>query len=436
MSSSGSGGTTGTSSSKSLAGEKIHFITVAEAPNIKSLWKGVVSDFESKTGAKVNLEFVKTTSLTRIIQLLQAGNPPEVAQLSLGSTILLHNKGVVRPLDDVLKGVTQNLGQLEGAAKNVISFDNHAWLIPFWHNVNSYNYRSDLSDIVPDTWDKALQYAQEVDAKKKSNGGVRGTYVPITGSVPGAVRLYSWALQNQVSYSTWNNGKLEIEFHKGKNRTRMVETLKYLQNRQQYSAPGAGAGWGTCINIIQSEKAASTWYGGVRPKNAAIRNGRSFAKDIEILPGMPKKTAHQNVGSTEGFMSFKNSNTKAADAFIQYVAQKDFLTNLMVKLSPIHNIPVWPDIKTSDKYIGGIKGLDLWKGWTMDQFKTYQNGASKGMMMVNDEDKPPNPFEITYRSPPIYNLLGDVLQNGKDPGNVIDKYGKKLQQNVDKTQNS
>ncbi|MFC6723820.1 ABC transporter substrate-binding protein [Halobium palmae] len=436
-SSGGSGGSNGSSSKtgsggKDLSGQNVHFITVAATPSIKEFWKGVASDFESKSGAKMELEFVETSDISRLTQLIQAGDPPEVAQLGLTNTYLLYNRGVLEPLNSVYDDTVDQLGEPTETVRKVVQRDGNAVIAPIFHNINMYSYRSDLTDVVPETWDKAVEYARTVDEQESE---MRGTYVPISGSVPDAVRLVSWLWPNEGSIAARNDdGKIVVNFHEEPYRSRMIELLKMLKTRQQYSPPGTGAGWADIMNIIQTGKAASSWYGGVRQKNAAIRNGRSFAGDIKLIPGMPTKRQDVVDGSTEGLVSFKGADTEAAKAFINHVMDAEFLSELLTKLSPIHNVPSWPGVKDSDAYTEGIRSLDLWSGWSDEQFENYQVEALSKMKSKTMDTDPPNPYAVTYYSDPIYNLQGDVLRSDKAPEDVIDQRAKELQSAVDDAQ--
>lgn len=422
----------GGSGGKKLSGHNIHFITVAAEPTIKDLWSSVTKDFEKKTGAKVKLEFVKTSDISRIMQLLQAQNPPEVAQLGSTNTYLLANRGVLEPLNSVYDTAVDQLGKPTDTVQKVVKLDGNAVIAPLFHNINVYSYRSDLTDIVPDTWEKAVEYARVVD---EQDNDIRGTYVPISGDIPDAVRLVSWLWPNKGSIAKrGGDGKISINFHEEPYRTRMVELLNMLKDRQQYSPDGTGAGWADIMNIIQTEKAASSWYGGVRQKNAAIENNRPFAKDIKLVPGMPVKRQEVVDGSTEGLVSFKGADTKAAKEFISYVMEKKFLADLLTKLSPIHNVPSWPGVKDSDEYMKGIKSLDLWSGWSMEQFENYQVDALSKMQDKTMDTEPPNPYTVTYYSDPIYNLQSDILREGKNPEDVIDQRAQELQKTVNDTQ--
>lgn len=442
---SGGGGETtssGTSASTDnglpdLSGQDVHFITVAQVSNIQELWRSIASDFEDATGANMNVEFVTTgvSSLDRIIQLIQAGDPPEVSIQSFGEAMILRNRGVLSPLDDTYSRVTESLGDPTETVSNIIQVQGNRWMVPLFHNISTYSYRSDLSDTVPETWEKAKQYAREVD---QMDNDIRGTYVPIMTGSASTVRFLSWLWTNDGSITTWDGDRITVNLNEEPYRQRTIELLNFLKERQQWSPPGEGSGWATTQNIIQSGRAASTWYAGVRTKNAAIRNDRPFAKDVHILPGMPgNRDSKTSEGSAEGFVTYKGGNTEAGRAFIEYCTNQDFVTNLLLNLSPVQNIPSWPRITNSDAYLSGLRETDLWRGWSEEQFKNYQVEAMEELTHKTIEGgttSPPNPYTSAYYSEPIWNLQTDVLLRDKNPADVIDQRAEELQQVVNDAQ--
>ena len=436
---SGGGGSTGSGTSAStdngmpdLSGQDIHFITVAQVDNIQQLWRDIASDFEDATGANMEVEFVTTgvSSLDRIIQLIQAGDPPEVSIQSFGEAMILRNRGVLTPLSNTYDRVTESLGDATDVVQNIIEVEGERWMLPFFHNISTFSYRSDLTDTVPDTWDNAIQYAREVD---EMDNDVRGTYVPVLTGSAATVRFLSWFWTNGGSITQWEDDRVRINMGDDPYRSRAIEMLNFFADRQQYSPPGEGSGWATTQNILQSGQAASTWYAGVRTKNAAIRNDRPFAQDIEFVPGMPSKRRDDAAeGSAEGFVAYENANTEAAKAFIRYATNQEFVTDLLLNLSPVQNIPSWPSVKQSDRYREGIFSTDLFEsGWTEEQFNTYQDEAFSKLThktMEAGTTEPPNPYTSIYYSEPIWNLQSDVLLNGENPTDVIDGRLEELRQ--------
>ncbi|SDX64032.1 ABC transporter substrate-binding protein [Halobellus clavatus] len=415
-----------------LSGEDIHFITVAQVDNIQELWRSIASDFEDATGANMEVEFVTTgvSSLDRIIQLIQAGDPPEVSIQSFGEAMILRNRGVLTPLSGTYDRVAESLGDATDVVQNIIEVEGERWMLPFLHNISTFSYRSDLSDTVPDTWEKATQYAREVD---QMDSDIRGTYVPIMTGSASTVRFLAWFWMNGGSITEWEDDRVRINMGDDPYRGRVIEMLNFFADRQQYSPPGEGSGWATTQNILQSEQAASTWYAGVRTKNAAIRNDRPFAEDIELVPGMPAKRRDDAAeGSAEGFVAYENANTEAAKAFIRYATNQEFVTNLLLELSPVQNIPSWPTVKQSDRYREGIFSTDLFQqGWTEEQFNSYQDEAFSKLTHKTVEagtTEPPNPYTSVYYSEPIWNLQNDVLLNDENPADVIDGRIEELRQ--------
>lgn len=431
---SGGGPTTASSSDgwPDLSGQSVHFITVAAEDSIQDLWQGVASDFENDTGASMEIEFVETGDLTRIIQLLQAGDPPEVSMQSIGEAYQLQNRDVLLPVDDEYERAVNKLGEPTESVKQIVTVDDSRYMVPLFHNLNSYTYRSDLSDIVPDTWEKVRQYAREIDDQ---DNDVRGTYVPIATGSPAAVRMVSWLWTNGGSISEWEDDTIHINFHEGENRDRMVEMLNFLKERQQWSPLGEGADWADLMNVLQSGTAASTWYAGARAKNEAIRKGRPFAKDIDITPGMPHNRQQVSDGSAEGLIAYQGADTQAAKTFINYVVRKSFVVELLTKLSPIHNVPSYPEIQQGEEYRNNIQSLDIWEGWTEEQFDNYQVQTLEQLQNKTQETSPPNPYTSTYYSEPIWNLQNEVLLQDEDPEAIIDTHAEALQQIVDEAQN-
>lgn len=431
----GGGGTTTSQSGEwpDLSGETLHMVTDSNDDTSQEFWSRITDGFSEATGAETNVEFITagTEGNQRIIQMIQAGDPPDVSWRSLTQAGVLYQEGILQPLDDIFADVEDRLGEANSVVKETLNLGGEGKvLMPVLNNLNTYNYRTDLVDVEPTDWESALEYARKID---EMDNDVRGTYVPIADGSIGTVRTLSWLWTVGGSIAEWQDDRIHVNFHEGENREKMVELLNYLKDRQQYSPEGAGAGWGDVINIIQNGSAASTWYGGPRPKNAAIRNEREFASGIEVAP-MPENTQRGTDGSVEGFISFSQGNTEVAKVFIEYAMQRDFLMFLYHNLGPIHNIPSWPSIKDSDEYISGLKELDIWRGWNEDQLSSLHDDAFQYFQHKSQDTNPPNPYQITYSGEPLWDLQSDVLLRDKNPEDILDQRAQELQAAVDERQ--
>ena len=216
-----------------LSGEDIHFITVAQVDNIQELWRSIASDFEDATGANMEVEFVTTgvSSLDRIIQLIQAGDPPEVSIQSFGEAMILRNRGVLTPLSGTYDRVAESLGDATDVVQNIIEVEGERWMLPFLHNISTFSYRSDLSDTVPDTWEKATQYAREVD---QMDSDIRGTYVPIMTGSASTVRFLAWFWMNGGSITEWEDDRVRINMGDDPYRGRVIEMLNFFADLDAY----------------------------------------------------------------------------------------------------------------------------------------------------------------------------------------------------------
>ncbi|WP_423750848.1 extracellular solute-binding protein [Salinirarus marinus] len=426
------GSTTGSSGEwPDLSGKEVHFVTDEASDASKQFWNGVASDFEEATGASTKMEYVGigTGGMERITQLIQAGDPPEIFTMNAANASTFRSEGVLAPVDDAFDQFTEVTGQPEEQA--TVKVNGHQWYVPLWFNTVCYYYRSDLSDIVPDTWEKAQAYAKEVD---EADNGVRGTYVPAGPGAHVCYRIMSWMYSNEGSFMQWNNDdQIEVAYDSGENRTKLVETLNYIKERQQYSPVASDSNYTTWSNSIPNEVAGSTPYSGFRPVVQSVTNDRSFAKDVSVVPGMPKAPSGTNrsVAASDGMGTFKGADQEAARAFINFTLQEEYLTDLYMMLTPVHNVPAFPEFRSSTAYQDALKGLE---GWPTDAITTYQEDV-KFKTRPNDTD-PPNPYAgASYASPPLWNMQVDLLVKDKSPEAVIDEYAPKHQEIIDEAQN-
>ncbi|WP_423750847.1 extracellular solute-binding protein [Salinirarus marinus] len=432
--SSGGGSSDGTTTGSSgewpdLSGKEVHFVTDEASDTSKQFWNGVASDFEEATGASTKMEYVGigTGGIERITQLIQAGDPPEIFTMNASNASTFRSEGVLAPVDEAFDQFTEVTGQPEDQA--TVEVNGNQWFVPLWFNTVCYYYRSDLSDIVPDTWEKAQQYAQEVD---EADNGVRGTYVPAGPGAHVCYRIMAWMYSNGGSFMQWNNDRIEVAYDSGENRTKLVEALNYIKERQQYSPNASDSNYTTWTNAIPNEVAGSSAYVGFRPVVQSVANNRSFTDSVEVVPGMPSAPGGTNrsVAASDGMGTFKGADQEAARAFINFTLQEEYLTQIYMMLTPVHNVPAFPEFRSSSTYQDALKGLE---GYPMDAIKSYQEDV-KFKTRPNDTD-PPNPYAgASYNSPPFYNMQVDLLVKDRSPEAVIDEYAPQHQEVIDEAQ--
>ena len=164
---------------------------------------------------------------------------------------------------------------------------------------------------------------------------------------------------------------------------------------------------------------------------------RPFADDVHVTGYMPEKRQKVAEGSAEGLLSFKNSNTDVAKTFMRYMFTQENLIDFLVNLSPVHNIPAWTSIATSDNYRSRLKETEAGKGWSEEDLNNYQVEGVKYLQhktMEGGTNDQPNPYPSIYYSEPIWNLQSDVLLEDKNPEDVIDQRAQELQAQLDDVQ--
>jgi multiple sugar transport system substrate-binding protein len=417
----------GGGSGSNQSGTEVHLITEEGSDAAREFWNRVGKDFKKKSGIKLNMEYVGINAQERLAQLLQAGDPPEIFMSSQGTVATFQNQGVLAPVDEVFQTLKQRIGKPNEMSTVVINDKN--WLVPLYNTVGCYHYRGDLSDIVPDTWEKTLQYATETDGKQ----GLAGTYVPAGPGEHQCYRIMSWMFSKGASLCAWKDNKIEVVFDKGKNRKAMKECMEFTLERREYSPPATDSGWTTWSNAIPSQVSASALYIGFRPELKAARQNAPFTNSMMTIPGMPKPNGGSNTAaaSAEGFCTFNQANNKAAVKFMEFVLQKEYLVDLYTSLAPGHNIPAYPEIKNGEAYQQRLDKV-VSDSISDEAIKTYQNAPFKTRPADTD---PVNPYAgAAYGSPPLWNMQTEIMVNDMPIDKAIDKYAKKLQQAIDEVQ--
>lgn len=151
---------------------------------------------------------------TRIVQLYQAGEAPDMMMMGSRSIRQFAEEGVLEDLgsymtDEYLETRIDNV--MESAQVSETQYG-----IPLALSSRALFYRSDLIDQVPATWEELLETAQTVSAEN----GMYGFAIP-TDIGNGAHELMSFIYQNE-GYVVDEDGEFTI------NSDANVETLEYL----------------------------------------------------------------------------------------------------------------------------------------------------------------------------------------------------------------
>jgi|GEM_PF-6776714 len=428
----GDGGTTGTPASgewPDLSGTEVHFLYGQPSEEAQQYFRGIGADFEDATGATMNMEFTGIDNLqSRVTQLLQSNDPPELAQSNSQFAPTYATQGILRPITGVIETLIERYGDMTTGARQV--YDGEDRYMPLWANPQVFFYRNDLSDTVPDTWDNLLAYAEEVDQSDEVD---HGNYQPAGTGSHAFWHTVSFAYTNDVKIVERQNGDVVSALDQGQNRSRWIEVLEFFRNRYQYSPAATDSSWSGALNSIPQGVAGSSWYGGARIINEVNRQNSPFAEAVDIT--WPEGRSRTFTGGTDGFVSFQGSNSDAADAFLEFMTQPEYLAPIYWTFSNVHNAPVYPGIKESDTFQQELETLIEETTWTQERVDFYQSTAVDEMNFVANDTEEPHPYAGTIISSNVLpDMVAEVLVNDQDPGAAVDTYSAELQEILEDAQ--
>jgi ABC-type glycerol-3-phosphate transport system substrate-binding protein len=407
----------------------------------KELYETIAEDFKAET----NLDSVKievtgmNNQRQRVIQLVQAGNPPDLVGEAQTEATLYVNSDLALDVTDMMADVSERIGSPADEARVVI--DDRDYFIPYWHNISSFWWRHDLAEkegysrkeILNADWDLANELAEKMH---DPDNNVYGAYVMAGSGSSSTFRDMAWLFTNEGSVCTWDGDRVKVNFHEEPYRTRMIETLEHLKERHQFSPEASDSTWDTAANSIPNGNTASAWYLGFRPKLRSINQERDFVPDVHVGP-MPEKRGRKTVASTDGIMPIKGDNPDVARDFMRFFLRPEYFIEILMSITPIHNVPAYPGIYESDQFQQRVDDLEfnVPENDIADDIEQYMAENRKYVKPRIYDTDPPNPYsEVSYTSEPFSGLHQDVLLRDKDPDAVIDQRAEELQALIDKAQ--
>lgn len=430
----GIAGCSGSGNQSDISGEEVHFVFDVANQDIRQLMDEVGQAFNEETGAVLNVEYTGFGAgrYERIIQLLQAGNPPEVASGETSNAITFMQNGLLEPLTDVMNSLVDQYG--EPPANSRIVSDGEDYVVPWGMSYPDFWYRQDLNsqagleeDFVPNTWDNLEQYAEAVS----NNTEVEGIYIPASESDPTQATLLSFLRSNNGQIARYENGEHQIAVHEGQHRERMIEVLEFCKNLyDNYGADGSGADWDTTSHAIAFESSGSNYFPGARTKNHVTHHDRSssFAAAVKNVGHMPEGRSTMGRANTGPLQVFSDSqNTEAGKAFVEFLmSNEEYASRLPWGDAPVHSNPAFPGIRESDPFQSLLDSLP--DAWGDEELERHMFEAPKHGVVNPYETDPPNPhWGAIAQTFEIAGIANDVYVGGKDPGQAIDDHAPAMQ---------
>lgn len=419
----GTKGSTGDGEWPNLKGEKLVFLSGEANQAIKKFYNAVNKDFQEATGATVEMNYGGGSEVDRtLIQMLQAGDPPEIFTTGPDYLYELAMQDQVEPITGVFEDWVAEWGEPDQPNHHV-NWRDEEWMIPWDVHATLFHYREDVWGVGPNTsgshpnkWDEFLEGARNAHDSEGLNGCFVGAGV---SWCPQAI-LYQLGYSNSARIGDWNDGdpQIVIDDH----RSEWIETLEFVKELHQFSTTASDAECAQYGNAYIGEVASATQYSGGRPKTSAVNEGVPWAGDAKLMPGVHNGTKAVQ-GKPEGLVTFKEANTKAAKAYMRFLGTSDDAERylkLLYKTAFGHVLPAFPKISEGpwQEIAKEVSGPNKWREEDLDALREVKE--EREWMNTSNQDS------LRQYHGPVWNSYGlaeaqhNILVNDADPANEID----------------
>jgi multiple sugar transport system substrate-binding protein len=394
-------------------------------PNSQQAMKNIAARFEAKNpGVKVELEALAWTDLEgKIMASLAAGTPPELSHGQPITCTALQSKGLLLPLDDVVKALGED--NIFDQIKRVCRVAGKQYGLVHAAGTSLLIYRKDLVQKLglkpPKTWADLL-----ANAKALTQPGMYGITIP-------GDNLFINILLGELIAS--NGGTLFDKSNRPQVASKqMVETLEFLKQLTRYAPPGwEGHGYRETFTNLYGQKAAMMFQGYGRgasliesnaPKDMA--NAEHF--DVWVKPHGPSGSAPVAQVDEEPWMLFKGAkNTREAVEFLKFFYQKaNYLE--YIQTVPIHFFPITKSMRT-DKDYQATPMIQRWKGWLDAQEYYLARDLGRPTLVVDWADMNTKPYLMEVLGSGILrDMVMDVLLENKSSKDATGRAQKRLEE--------
>jgi ABC-type glycerol-3-phosphate transport system substrate-binding protein len=387
--------------------------------------------FEAKSpGIKIQAEGLGWAELEgKIMASLASGDPPELSHGQPITCTALQSKGLLSPLDDVVKAIGE--ANIWEQVKRVCNIDGKQYGLVHAAGTSLLIYRKDLADKLglkpPKTWADLLVNVKALTQDTNDDGKI-----DIYGiSIPGDNLFINIILGELIKA---NGGVLFDKSNRPQlTDRRMIEVLELWRELAKYAPPGwQGHGYLQTFQNIYGQKAAMMFQGYGRgagmiekfaPKEMA--NDKTF--DVWIKPHGPSGAEPAVQVDEEPWMLFKDSkNQKEAIEFLKYFYRDDNYLGYVATV-PIHLFPITKSLRNSPKY-QNLEMIQRWKGWIDVQQGYLDRDQGKPTLVVDWIDMTEKPFLMEVLGSGILrDMVMDVAVEKMEPQEAAERAQKRLE---------
>jgi ABC-type glycerol-3-phosphate transport system substrate-binding protein len=420
------------SSGSALSQDKVVRVwhTETEPQTIKA-FNDIARRFEAKNpGVKIEAEGLAWGDLEgKIMASLASGTPPELSHGQPITCTALQAKGLLNPLDDVVKAIGE--ANIWEQVKRVCNVDGKQYGLVHAAGTSLLIYRKDMADKAqlkpPKTWSDLLANAKALTQDTNGDGKI-----DIYGiSVPGDNLFINIILGELIKA---NGGVLFDASNKPlMTDKKMIEVLEFWRELVKYAPPGwEGHGYLQTFQNLYGQKAAMMFQGygrgaGMIEKFApkAMANDKTF--DVWVKPHGPSGNTPAAQVDEEPWMLFKAAKyQQEAVEFLKFFYQDDNYLEY-VSTVPIHLFPITKSLRNSAKY-QNVEMIQRWKGWIDVQQGYLDSDQGKPTLVVDWADMTQKPYLMEVLGSGILrDMVMDVAVEKMEPPKAAEKAQKRLE---------
>ena len=419
-------------STQVLAADKVVRVwhTETEPQTIKA-FNDIARRFEAKSpGVKIEAEGLAWGDLEgKIMASLAAGDPPELSHGQPITCTALQSKGLLLPLDDVVKEIGE--ANIWEQVRRVCNVGGKQYGLVHAAGTSLLIYRKDLAEKhglkAPKTWSDLVQAAKALTLDTNGDGRI-----DIYGiSLPGDNLFINILLGELIKA---NGGQL---FDKN-NRPmltdpKMIETLEFWRDLSRYAPPGwEGHGYLQTFQNLYGQKAAMMLAGygrgaGMIEKFAPKEMANDKIFDVWVKPHGPSGSEPAAQVDEEPWMLFKEAkNTKEAVEFLKFFYKDDNYLEY-IRTVPIHFFPITKSLRQSEAY-KRTEMIERWKGWLDAQEQYLEKDQGKPTLVVDWADLTDKPYLMEVLGSGILrDMVIDASVEKMEPAKAAEKAQKRLE---------
>jgi multiple sugar transport system substrate-binding protein len=336
--------------------------TEVEPQTVKTIQETSIAEFERKfPGFKVKPQAMGWGDLnTKLLAALAAGGPPDVTQLNPFMTASLYTKGLLRPMDELVRSVGEK--DIHQATLRLQYFDGKYYGITHAMGATYFAERRDLREQKglkpPETFDDMLKLA----AALTEEGKRYALQMPGEKLYMGFVHPAEWLAANGGSWVDPKTWRPQLDSKA------MLEILEYLQKLNRYMPQGwSGQKYLDTLAALSTGKIAMAHLSGARTIGYIERYAPESMRDPDhfqplLRPRGPSGKLGYSALDGENWAVFTQSKyPNEAFEFLRLFFKKEHYLRYCHSV-PIHLTPILTSMINDPEYLANPR-IKKWRSW-------------------------------------------------------------------------